>query len=157
MQPSLCMVFENRLDKLNHLMAVVRAYLAPLGLGGKPRFAVELILEEVVTNDINHAFEPAVPDEGATRLIAVSLDVVGSEAHLRIVDDGRPFNPLSVPRLDVAQPFMERLEGGLGIHLVRRMMNSMAYRRDEERNIFEIWIRARDTKGTREAETAESV
>jgi anti-sigma regulatory factor (Ser/Thr protein kinase) len=152
------MVFENRLDKLNHLMAVVRVYLAPLGLGGKPRFAVELILEEVVTNVINHAFEPAAPDEeGATRLIAVSLDVVGSEAHLRIVDDGRPFNPLSVPRLDVAQPFMERLEGGLGIHLVRRMMNSMAYRRDEGRNIFEIWIRDRDTKGTGKSEAPESV
>jgi anti-sigma regulatory factor (Ser/Thr protein kinase) len=128
-----------------------------LGLGGKPRFAVELILEEVVTNVINHAFEPAEPDEGATRLIAVSLDVVGSEAHLRIVDDGRPFNPLSVPRLDVAQPFMERLEGGLGIHLVRRMMNSMAYRRDEGRNIFEIWIRDRDTKGTGKSEAPESV
>jgi anti-sigma regulatory factor (Ser/Thr protein kinase) len=154
MQPSLRMVFENHLEKLNHLMAVVRAYWAPYGLGGKTRFAVELILEEVVTNVIHHAFQGGTAVAESPHLIMVSLDVAGAEVHLRVVDGGRPFNPLSVPRLDVDQPFMERLEGGLGIHLVRQMMNSMAYRREAERNIFEIWIRDRDGMG---AEGAASV
>jgi anti-sigma regulatory factor (Ser/Thr protein kinase) len=138
------MVLENRLETLNHLMAVVRAYLKPYPLSGKPRFAVELIIEEVVTNVIHHAFkgEPAV--EQGSQLIAIDLDVSQGEIHLCVTDEGHPFNPLSVPRLDVAQPFMERLEGGLGIHLVRQMMNSMAYRRVDGRNIFEIWIRDRE-------------
>jgi serine/threonine-protein kinase RsbW len=140
------MVFENRLEALNHLMAVVRAYLEPYPLSGKPRFAVELILEEVVTNVIHHAFKGRHPEEDLPRLIAVEMAVTEREVHIRVADDGRPFNPLSVPRLDVEQPFMERLEGGLGIHLVRQMMNSMAYRREGERNIFEIWIRDRDGK-----------
>lgn len=161
MQPNLRMIFESRLEQLNHLMGVARAYLKPFDLGSKARFAVELILEEVVTNVINHGFEETSVEEASTEeasiegssssdthLIAVNLAVIGDEVHLQVADEGRPFNPLSVPRLDVNQPFMERLEGGLGIHLVRQMMNSMAYRREGERNIFEIWIRDRDGNGT---------
>jgi anti-sigma regulatory factor (Ser/Thr protein kinase) len=166
MQPNLRMIFENRLEQLNHLMGVARAYLKPFDLGSKARFAVELILEEAVTNVINHGFEETsvaevsaeevsteeVSAEGSssrdTHLIAVNLAVIGDEVHLQVADEGRPFTPLAVPRLDVNQPFMERLEGGLGIHLVRQMMNSMAYRREGERNIFEIWIRDRDGNGT---------
>ncbi|MDJ0781707.1 MAG: ATP-binding protein [Desulfosarcinaceae bacterium] len=160
MQPYLQMVIENRLEALNHLMAVTRAYVTPYDLGGKSEFAVELILEEVVTNVIHHAFaeaassetgagtpQPAVapPDTGDPRhLIAVRLSVSDKQVHLRVTDDGHPFNPLSAPRLDVGRPFMERLEGGIGIHLVRQMMNSMAYRREADRNIFEIWIRGQD-------------
>jgi serine/threonine-protein kinase RsbW len=147
-RPILRMVFENRLEALNHLMTVVRAYLEPYPLSGKSRFAVELILEEVVTNVIHHAFE-GVEDVGPeTHLIAVELAVSERGVHLRVTDDGRAFNPLSVPRLDVDQPLMERLEGGLGIHLVRQMMDSMAYRRESGRNHFEIWIRDREGNGT---------
>lgn len=147
MRPSLRVVFENRLEALNHLMAVVRAYLKPYPLSGKPRFAVELILEEVVTNVIHHAFEGVPATEQGPHLIAVDLEVSERGLHLRVADDGRPFNPLSVPRLDVDQPLLERLEGGLGIHLVRQMMDSMAYRREGERNNFEIWIRDREGNG----------
>jgi serine/threonine-protein kinase RsbW len=161
MQPNLRMIFQSHLEQLNHLMGVARAYLKPFDLGSKARFAVELILEEAVTNVINHGFEETSVGEASaeeastegssfreTHLIAVNLAIIGDEIHLQVADEGRPFNPLSVPRLDVSQPFMERLEGGLGIHLVRQMMNSMAYRREGERNIFEIWIRDRDGNET---------
>jgi anti-sigma regulatory factor (Ser/Thr protein kinase) len=80
-------------------------------------------------------------------LIAVDLEVSERGVHLGVTDDGRPFNPLSVPRLDVDQPLLERLEGGLGIHLVRQMMDSMAYRRKSGHNYFEIWIRDREGDG----------
>lgn len=158
MQPNLRMIFENRLEQLNHLMTVTRAYLEPYELEGKTRFAVELILEEAVVNVITHGFkgggeekeDPAIPrsPDKDLDLITVNLNVAGQEVHLQVEDQGRPFNPLSVPRLDVGQPLMERLEGGLGIHLVRQMMNSMAYRREGERNIFEIWIRDRNGNGS---------
>lgn len=154
MQPNLRMIFESRLEQLNHLMGVARAYLKPFDLGSKARFAVELILEEAVTNVINHGFEEASSEGSSSRethLIAVNLAVFGGEVHLQVADEGRPFNPLAVPRLDVSRPFLERLEGGLGIHLVRQMMNSMAYRREGERNIFEIWIHDRDGNGTEDA------
>jgi serine/threonine-protein kinase RsbW len=141
------MVIENRLEALNHLMAVVRAYLQPYPLSGRPRFAIELILEEVITNVIHHAFEGVPATEQGPHLITVDLAVTERGVHLRVADDGRPFNPLSVPRLDVDQSLMERLEGGLGIHLVRQMMDSMAYRREDERNRFEIWIRDREGNG----------
>jgi anti-sigma regulatory factor (Ser/Thr protein kinase) len=141
------MVFENRLEALNHLMAVVRAYLKPFPLSRKPRFAVELILEEVVTNVIHHAFEGVPATQQGPHMITVDLAVSERGVHLWVTDDGRPFNPLSAPRLDVGQPLMERLQGGLGIHLVRQMMDSMAYRREGERNNFEIWIRDREGNG----------
>ncbi|MEJ2642689.1 MAG: ATP-binding protein [Desulfosarcinaceae bacterium] len=147
MRPNLRMVFENRIETLNHLMEVTKAYLKPYPLSGKARFAVELILEEVVTNVIHHAFEAVPVTAQEPHLIAVDLEVSERGVHLGVTDDGRPFNPLSVPRLDVDQPLLERLEGGLGIHLVRQMMDSMAYRRKSGHNYFEIWIRDREGDG----------
>ncbi len=53
---------------------------------------------------------------------------------LWIVDDARPFNPLEVPEPDVALPLDARPVGGLGIHVLRNLMDAVVYERREERN-----------------------
>jgi anti-sigma regulatory factor (Ser/Thr protein kinase) len=44
-------------------------------------------------------------------------------------DRGAAFNPLDAPEPDLAAPLMERQPGGLGVHLVRRVVHDLAYRR----------------------------
>ena len=52
-----------------------------------------------------------------------------------IIDDGLPFNPLTEgPSVDVNAPIEERRIGGLGIHLVRSMMDDLSYRRENGKN-----------------------
>jgi len=126
----------NQSNELPHLRHIVEAFLPPQQIKKKIRYAIDLILEEVITNVIDHGYEDRQQHE-----ITVRLQVDKGQVAIRVEDDGKPFNPLAAPRLNTKNPSLERLEGGLGIHLVRSLMNSMAYHRDQGKNIFEIWLR----------------
>jgi serine/threonine-protein kinase RsbW len=52
------------------------------------------------------------------------------------VDDGREFNPLLVPEPEARHSILDCAVGGLGIHLVKTMTESVEYRRDQRKNIF---------------------
>jgi anti-sigma regulatory factor (Ser/Thr protein kinase) len=56
-----------------------------------------------------------------------------------MVDDGIPFNPLGVETPDTDLPLEEREIGGLGIHLVRRMMDKVSYRRRIDKNVITVY------------------
>jgi anti-sigma regulatory factor (Ser/Thr protein kinase) len=53
---------------------------------------------------------------------------------LTVQDEGVPFNPLDAPAADDTAPIEERPIGGLGIHLVRKLMDEIAYAREGNRN-----------------------
>ena len=59
---------------------------------------------------------------------------------LQIADDGRDFNPLAAPPLDLDQPLEERTIGGLGVHLVRSLAERVKYQRAGGRNILTTFI-----------------
>jgi serine/threonine-protein kinase RsbW len=92
---------------------------------------VLLCIEEILSNVIRHGGEGR-----HTRAIEVEARLTGDEVEIRIVDDGMAFNPLlhATPRIDA--PLEARKPGGLGIHLVRNLMDRVHYERRENRNIF---------------------
>jgi serine/threonine-protein kinase RsbW len=53
-----------------------------------------------------------------------------------VEDDGKPFNPLDAPEPDTNQLLEERPIGGLGIHLVRKNVDELEYRRQKDKNIL---------------------
>jgi serine/threonine-protein kinase RsbW len=53
-----------------------------------------------------------------------------------VEDDGAEFNPLNLPIPDIGAPLHDRSPGGLGIHLVRSLMDHVDYRRIGRRNCF---------------------
>jgi serine/threonine-protein kinase RsbW len=55
---------------------------------------------------------------------------------VEVEDDGQPFNPLEAPEADTTKPLEERTLGGLGIHLVRKLMDDLEYRRHEGKNLL---------------------
>jgi anti-sigma regulatory factor (Ser/Thr protein kinase) len=97
--------------------------------------AIDLALEECVTNVFaygwNDGHEHAV-------LIRFKADSDQGNAQVEIEDDGREFNPLTAPPVDLAQPLERRPVGGLGVHMVRQIMDEVAYRREEGRNILTL-------------------
>ena len=93
-------------------------------------FALDLCIEELITNIIKYAY--LVP---AKRRIQVDLDLLEGQLVLEIRDDGRPFDPTQMPEPDLNVPLEQRTVGGLGIHLVRNYVNSMEYRREGNQNI----------------------
>jgi serine/threonine-protein kinase RsbW len=89
----------------------------------------ELALEEVFMNVVMHGATPS-----SVPWVEVSLDVADGGLTMTVEDDGRPFDPLSLPPPDVAASLSERPVGGLGVYLVRQMMDAVTYSRVGTRN-----------------------
>jgi anti-sigma regulatory factor (Ser/Thr protein kinase) len=55
---------------------------------------------------------------------------------IQVADDGVPFNPVDAPPPDLDLPIEERPIGGLGIHIVRSLVDTIEHRRDDGRNVL---------------------
>jgi anti-sigma regulatory factor (Ser/Thr protein kinase) len=92
---------------------------------------LNLTLEEVVTNVMRHGYLDQNPHD-----IAVTLRLDPGQLTVRVEDDGRPFNPLEVPPPNLTAPLEERQAGGLGIFLVRELMDALEYHRQGDKNVL---------------------
>lgn len=123
----------NRLDEIERLAGVIEAFGAKHQLPDAVIFAFNLSLDEIVTNIISYAFADVQEHP-----IDVRLSLKGDVLMAEVTDSGRPFNPIDVPPPDLDAPLEERRIGGLGIHIVREMMDTLEYAREGERNILRL-------------------
>jgi len=90
---------------------------------------LRLAVEEAVGNIIDYS--------GATEF-TLSADFNDDQLNIKIIDDGKPFNPLTAPEPDLDVPIDERAPGGLGIMYMRKMSDDLTYLRDGHQNILNI-------------------
>ncbi len=135
MANSLSISFANDMQELTHLLQVVNVFLEPRALSSKLVYAVNLILEEILMNIIKYGY-----DDEDSHEIEVQIGVEKEEVALTVIDDGKEFNPLTIPGLARSKSAMDRLEEGLGLQFVRHMRNAMEFRREDDKNILTIWI-----------------
>ena len=90
-----------------------------------------LAVDEASTNVIEHAFAGAP----ATARSSCATRTPGGELRIDIVDDGATVDPRSVPQVDLERYASERRTGGLGVHLMGRIMDSVTFRRASHRNV----------------------
>ena len=95
--------------------------------------ALNLALEEAVANVIQYAY-PA----GASGIIEVDAILDGHSLSFVISDSGKPFDPTAKPDVDITASAEDRPIGGLGIHLVRQIMDTVHYERKDGMNILTI-------------------
>ena len=88
-------------------------------------FRLALALEEAVANVIHHAFADMPPPHRIEVELAIGADRVSA----LVIDNGEPFDPSDAPEPDTTLPLEQRDPGGLGIRLIRRMMDRVDYRR----------------------------
>ena len=110
-------------------MAAVEAFCSDHGLGADIAMEMELVLEEAVTNSMRHGFV-----DGGEHSVTVLMVCTDSKLTLEVTDDGIPYDPLQRAPVDVDAPLEERTIGGLGIHLIRNLMDEVEYDRVEDRN-----------------------
>ena len=89
-----------------------------------------VILEELFTNAVTHGHGPHSAGGGIT----VELRWRTGRLGISFVDDGPPFDPLAFGAPDLDAAGEERPIGGLGIHLVRSLIDQARYRREGDRN-----------------------
>ena len=95
------------------------------------RKAIDLALVEWVTNVVSYAYTDRLE-----HWIVIRLKMASAEASVEVDDDGREFNPLSRPPVDINVPLEQRSIGGLGIHMIKILMDSVEYRRVDGHNVL---------------------
>lgn len=128
---TLSVQLKNNLSELQRMNQIVTAFGERHGLASELVFRLTLVLEEIITNAISYGYEDDLEHE-----ILVRLFWQDPNMRIEVEDDGRPFNPLKAPSPDMGKPLAERQVGGLGIHLVREMMDELEYRRENDKNLL---------------------
>ena len=119
--------------EIGQLSAFVKDYCGRLKLDNKTTSSLRLALEESVVNVMNYAY-PA----GETGEITVYADSNHREVRFTIVDSGMPFDPTTVLAADTTLDAQNRPIGGLGIHLTRKLMDSVSYCRKDAMNVLTL-------------------
>ena len=96
-------------------------------------FNLNLVLEEAVVNVINYAY----PKE-EHQYIYLSATMKDGSIVLVLTDTGKEFDPTAAPEADITLSADERQIGGLGIFLIRQIMNEVKYERIEGKNVLTL-------------------
>jgi anti-sigma regulatory factor (Ser/Thr protein kinase) len=111
----------------------IRQHLEAQGVDETAVYAVDLILEELVGNTIRYGY--GGDDE---RTIRVDVTVSPTTVRVATTDDAKPFDPTTHRSAEAASSLDGAPVGGRGISMVRRVSQSMSYRRDAGKNKLEI-------------------
>lgn len=93
-----------------------------------------LVLEEIVSNAIKYGY----PEAWTNGQIKVSAEIIQNTLYLTIINDGKAFNPTVFPKPDLDSSLDDRQIGGLGLHLISKLSDSVVYLRQNNKNIIEI-------------------
>jgi serine/threonine-protein kinase RsbW len=108
-------------------------FQADHGLDPSAGWSVQVALDEILSNVVRHG------GTGRDRaFIEVTFALAGGSLQVTVVDDGPELDPLTLPEPDTAAPLDDRRPGGLGVHLVKRLMDRVEYARRDGRNYLTI-------------------
>lgn len=93
---------------------------------------LRLVSEEILVNIINYAYPKITGD------ILIKTEVTDNTLNLNIIDWGIPFNPIEKENPDINLPLEERNIGGLGIFMVKNIMDEIKYDYSENKNILSM-------------------
>jgi anti-sigma regulatory factor (Ser/Thr protein kinase) len=130
----------NDVAELERVALLIERFGGECALDEATVFEINLALDEVLTNVISYAYE-----DGRLHEIEVHVAIENGEVRVEVRDDGRPFDPLCVAPVDLSRPVDDRPIGGLGLHLVRRVMDGLEYRREADGNVLTMRKRAAGT------------
>ena len=107
------------------LLDALETHLSEAGAPMPVVSAVMIAADEVLSNVIDH---------GGAVTVQVVAGFRNGRATVEVIDDGKAFDPTAAAAPDTTLDVEERDIGGLGVHLVRKLMDEVEYRRDGERN-----------------------
>ncbi|BBO91336.1 ATP-binding protein [Desulfosarcina ovata] len=121
-----------RLENLPRWIAPVLAVSRSLAMDEERCLHLELALEECLVNIITHAYPHTAG------LIQVDCRVETAHLVVEISDQGIAFDMTQAPDADLSPDIERRRIGGLGVHLVRRLMDEVHYRREGNHNRLQL-------------------
>ena len=95
--------------------------------------SLNLAMEEAVVNVMDYAYPAGT--EGEVNIEAIADQ---TQLHFIISDSGKPFDPTAKEEVDTTLSAEERPIGGMGIHLIRQLMDDISYERKDDKNILRL-------------------
>ncbi|SKB46975.1 ATP-binding protein [Sphingopyxis flava] len=103
----------------------IESYLESLDVPVDAIMTLMVVFDELVSNILDH---------GGATTVTVRLNVSVGTLAAELIDDGAAFDPLSCSEPETSLPVEDRPIGGLGLHIVRKLVDSMIYAREGNRN-----------------------
>jgi serine/threonine-protein kinase RsbW len=116
--------------ELPRLVEFAEKFAGRCGLPDAERARLLIILEELFTNAIRYGY----PEGASNGRIKVALATKAGQIEIDFSDDGQPFDALAQGSPELDRHPAERPIGGLGLHIVRSLVDEARYRRDSGRN-----------------------
>lgn len=91
-----------------------------------------IVADEIFTNIASYGY----PRGDGTAKVAVEFDMSTETLILVFSDEGVAYNPLETPPPDITKPLAERQIGGLGVFMVKKIMDTVEYRRENDSNVL---------------------
>jgi len=123
------LVLEAKLENIKAALDFVTGQIADCP--AKIQNQIKVVIDEVFSNIARYAYA----QENGSVTIRVSID---EYIAIEFKDGGKPYNPLEKDDPDITAGAEEREIGGLGIFMVKKLMDSVEYRRDEGKNILSL-------------------
>ena len=121
------------MGELRRLSRFVESLCREGGAGKNTAMNIGLAMEEAVANIIFYAYPKNTEGE-----IIISACLDNGVLSFRITDTGIPFDPTDKKEADIDLPAEQRRIGGLGIHIVRKIMDTVSYMRTDGKNILTL-------------------
>lgn len=130
---------KSELSNIPKLNQEFNGFAQRMGIDHPLRRKVNLVFDELISNIISYGY----PEQGE-HTIHISVEVDNLRLKITIEDDGIPFNPFETPEPDITKGLEAREVGGLGIHLIRHLMDETHYTREKENNMVTVFVYLRE-------------
>ena len=124
--------FPASLNELDNVLAFADGELDKAGCPMGTQSAINVAMEEIFVNIAHYAY---TPKEG-TADVEIVIDGAAKEVSVTFTDSGVAFDPLKKQDPDTSLAAEDRKIGGLGILMVKKMMDDVAYQRIDGKNVF---------------------
>lgn len=118
------------------LSPAMRGFAREVCLSEKGTYQLTLVLDELISNILSYGYDD--PEEHEIR---VNLSVEGDELSITVTDNSKPFNPLvecECPELNKPLEERRRQIGGMGVHIIRSIMDNVTYKYEDGKNILQM-------------------
>ena len=129
------LTLSNRRSEIPRVKFALAEFLDEEGVPPTSIHRVKLVIEELVVNVIQHAFE-----DGTTHTILLDVRTEPRGVAIVVEDDGKPFDPRSVPPPKLDELLEAGKSGGLGVTIVRKMTRDLDYQRIDEKNRVRAFV-----------------
>ncbi len=137
MAKSIEIKIRNEVDELERADTQFAQFTAKHKISKEIQQKFQVALDEMLNNVVSNAYQ----DDGV-HIIEIKVELANKQLSVEIADDGIPFDPTQVLTPDTSLSVEDREIGGLGIHMVRNLMDEFRYQRKDNKNFVTLVMNA---------------